>query len=529
MARIRTVLLFVVLVLAALACEDHILSAERRLQYHTANALLHHPPNDQQVRYLKAHLHNGELIIFSPQWTMDTVEHCVRGRGTRYTVDRGSLGEGTYALPWDSTALFETNQPIAGRDKGYRAALITISVINLAVSTFCAINPKACFGSCPTFYLPGDGGLHEARAEGFSSAIYPALQYADVDQLGHWDRTATGPLVVMKNEALETHVVDRLWLHAFPVMPGEEVRADPQDRFHRCSTPQPCTRATYQGQDVRSAVLADDGTEWWSTADAVDLRSSGTLDLDFAPHGRLEQPALMLTFRQTLLTTFLLYTALGYMGDDVSDHLARMQTDEALRRRVGGPLDALQDIRVEAWTHGRWETVATVHETGPIARNRVVVPLPAALAAEPEMKLRLRMTPGMYRLDHVGLADLLGPADGEVLKPTALADHAGCPVKGLDALQQRDDAKLCALPGDVHAITFQHPSGQADQWQLFLGADGYYLEWMRAEWLERTDPKRLRAMLMGNDAEWRSLTREFKAMETSMDAVFWNSQHPTPL
>jgi hypothetical protein len=519
------VLLWVGLFLAFLACEDRGLIADRRQQYRAANALL----RDSTQRYLKAHLHSGELIIFSPQWAMDTVERCVRGTGTRYDLDRTSLGEWTQTLPWDSVALFETNLPITSRDKGYTAALVTVAVIDAMVTALCATNPKACFGSCPTFYFPGDSGVHQARAEGFSSAIYPALQYADVDQLGRWEHTCSGPLLYMKNEALETHVVDRLWLHAFPVVPGEEVRADPQDRFHRCATPVACAQARYRGQDVRSALLRDDGVEWTSLADAHDIRSTGTLELGFTPAGGVARPGLALTFRQTLLTTFLLYTALGYMGDEVSDHLARMERDATLRRRAGAPLNALQDIRVEAWVDGDWEEVATVRETGPIARNRIVVPLPEDLGHAREVRLRLHLTPGMYRLDHAGLVDLLGPAEGEVLLPTTLTDHAGCPVRGLDALQHRDAAKLCALPGDVHAITFQPTMGNAATWQLFLGADGYYLEWMRPEWMEHTDPKRLRAMLLGNDGEWQALTREFKGMEATMEAVFWNSQTPTPL
>lgn len=522
----RSVFLYTALVMLALtACEDRQLTAERRQQYRAANALLH----DTTARYLKAHLHTGELIVFAPPWTMDTVQRCVRGQGTRYDLDRASLGDRMHTLPWDSVALFETNQPITARDKSFTATLITVAAIDAMLTAFCTTNPKACFGSCPTFYLPGDSGVHQARAEGFSSAIYPALQYADVDQLGRWEHTCGGPLLYMKNEALETHVVDRLWLHAFPVVPGEEVRADPQDRFHRCTTPVPCAQARYLGQDVRAALHGDDGLEWTSLADANDLRSTSTLELGFVPRGNIARPGLALTFRQTLLTTFLLYTALGYMGDEVSDHLARMERDVTLRRRAGAPLNALQDIRVEAWVNGDWEEVASVRETGPIARNRIVVPLPETLAHAREVRLRLHLTPGMYRLDHTGLVDLLGPARGEVLRPIALTDHTGCPVRGLEALQQRDAAKLCALPGDVHAITFQPTQGKAPEWQLFLGAEGYYLEWMRPEWLEHTDPQRLRAMLTGNDGEWRALTREFKAMEATMEAVFWNSQTPTPL
>jgi hypothetical protein len=135
----------------------------------------------------------------------------------------------------------------------------------------------------------------------------------------------------------------------------------------------------------------------------------------------------------------------------------------------------------------------------------------------------------MYRVDHAGLVDLCGEVIGERLSPAALMDQEGCSVPGLVNVYERDAHKLCTLPGDVHAVAFERPVGRSRQWQLFLGADGYYLEWMRREWLQHTDADRLRAMLLGRDAEWRALTKEYKAMEEEMDAVFWNSQWTHPL
>jgi hypothetical protein len=527
-ASLEVFLVVALLVVVPLACTMYEVGAQQRRQYRDANALLHQQ-GDGGGHYLKAHLHSGDLVIFDPAWVMDTVTHRLEGNAKRYGVERAPIAEGHVVLSFDSIAILETNRPIRSRDRNYRTTLITISVMNAVMTGYCVMNPKACFGSCPTFYLPGDEGLFSARAEGFSSAIYPALQYADVDQLGVWADDGEAPRVIMKNEALETQVVDRLWLEAFPVVDGEEVRMAPDGAFWRCSGPVPLSTARQDGKDVAAYLRADDGAEWWSRADTVDLRSTGTLELSFERNTLGQRPALAITFRQTLLTTFLLYTALGYMGNEVSDHIAGLEGDAALRKRTAGELHKLQDMRVEVMVNGRWQEVAVVRETGPIARNRTVVPLPPLLDSEASIRLRLHHTPGMYRVDHAGLVDLCGEVIGERLSPAALMDQEGCSVPGLVNVYDRDAHKLCTLPGDVHAVAFERPVGRSRQWHLFLGADGYYLEWMRREWLQHTDADRLRAMLLGRDAEWRALTKEYKAMEEEMDAVFWNSQWTHPL
>ncbi len=60
-----------------------------------------------------------------------------------------------------------------------------MSGISLAVTAYCIANPKACFGSCPTFYLEDEGGREPERpqAEGFSESIARVLEARDIDAL----------------------------------------------------------------------------------------------------------------------------------------------------------------------------------------------------------------------------------------------------------------------------------------------------------------------------------------------------------
>ncbi len=58
----------------------------------------------------------------------------------------------------------------------------TGSGISVAMTIYCITNPKACFGSCPTYYADVDGEPM-LQAEGFSASVAPALERDDIDAL----------------------------------------------------------------------------------------------------------------------------------------------------------------------------------------------------------------------------------------------------------------------------------------------------------------------------------------------------------
>lgn len=157
---------------------------------------------DQNAPFLKAHMKNGEVAVRS-DWRVQTADQLITGSGHRLDFNRDTLQTGTLRVPIEEVALFETNRT---ESSGSVAALSIITGASLTLTAVCAFNPKACFGSCPTFYAPA-GTDTLLQAEGFSSSIAPSLEKTDVDALYRTQTRGSTFELRMTNEALETHMV----------------------------------------------------------------------------------------------------------------------------------------------------------------------------------------------------------------------------------------------------------------------------------------------------------------------------------
>ena len=160
---------------------------------------------DHRSPFLKVHMRNGDLFVLS-EWRADEQRRRVTGKGEQLGADRTVIRRGAHDVAMADVALYETN---AISTSPSIAAMAVITGASIALTVACVSNPKSCFGSCPTFYAPGESGEPVLQAEGFSDAITPALETHDVDAL--WRTHAHGGhlTVRMTNEAYETHVVKR--------------------------------------------------------------------------------------------------------------------------------------------------------------------------------------------------------------------------------------------------------------------------------------------------------------------------------
>jgi hypothetical protein len=64
-----------------------------------------------------------------------------------------------------------------------------------------------------------------------------------------------------------------------------------------------------------------------------------------------------------------------------------------------------------------------------------------------------------------------------------------------------------------------------DWYELFLEARGYYLEWLRQEWLPEADPVRAARLAFDPAGMLRELAPQFKAVEPSLEHLFWISRY----
>ena len=470
---------------------------------------------DRSAPYLKAHMQDGTVYVLS-DWTVDEALRRVRGTGTQYGLARQVLSRGTFDLALDSVALFETN---VARPSPSVAVLGVITGVTAAITVFCITVPKACFGSCPTFYV-SDGKRDLLQAEGFSASIAPSLEARDVDALFRARPRDREVRIRMVNEALETHIVRSVNVLAVPRPSGGRVFRDTDDAFWSAPEPTAPVTCTAPEGDCRAAVIAFDERERTSEADSVDLATRETVDLTFAPmEGRL---ALVVASRQSLLPTYLLYQTFAYLGTSVGYWLAAFErADKDTRDRAGRLVATLGGIDVLIPDgRGGWDSVATIMETGPLASDLRLVPLPGS---PDSVRVRLRMARGAWRLDLVGLTRV-----GRRAEPVRLLPHT---VVGPTGQQDSARAKLhdptqvlVTFPGDEYTMTYRLPDDGVE-YELFLEGQGYYLEWMRREWIAEENLASAAAMFFDPAGSLRRLAPAFKQVEPHLEASFWGSKY----
>ena len=471
---------------------------------------------DGNSPFLKVHMRDGRVYILS-SWTVDQETPTVTGSGDVLSVNRDVVETGQFRISIDSVAIFETN--VVQSSPGV-AALAVITGVSVALTTHCLANPKSCFGSCPTFYV-SDGDQRILAAEGFSASVAPSLEAVDIDALHSAEPAGSRFEIRMKNEALETHVVRYAHLLAVERLSGGGVFATAEGAFWGTGTSVAPSAAFGPEGDCLAALQGIDGHERFSEADSGNLAQRETLEIAFdtVPDGGT---GVVIAARQTLLSTFLFYQALAYMGRSAGEWTAALEKgDNGLQRQMtfdhllGGIEVFLQEDR------GKWVSIGEINESGPLATDIHLVKLPHV--ERKRLKMRLRLTRGHWRLDAVGLVEL-----GRQLSPMRLrpdeVHRNGIDDPRAKQLLAGTDAVLTAFPGDVYTLVYHLPE-DFERYELFLESRGYYLEWIREEWLADENPALAAMMLFNPGSALRLLAPEFKKVEATMEELFWNSRY----
>jgi hypothetical protein len=183
---------------------------------------------------------------------------------------------------------------------------------------------------------------------------------------------------------------------------------------------------------------------------------------------------------------------------------------------VGGAFtrmrDAVGGIEVLAETAGgKWVPAGEVREMGPLATDVVVVPLPEDATG----RVRLRLARGHWRIDYLASARL-----GARVEPLAIEPRT---VAGARTFQPAQ-GPLVTRPGDVYRYAFRLPL-DAGRYELFLESQGYYLEWIRDEWLREENSARAAQLVLNPEQLLRDVAPEFEKQEARMEALFWGSRY----
>jgi hypothetical protein len=497
----------VALLALPLACTHHI---ERK----TSTTLT---TVDHEAPFLKVHMMNGDLFVLS-KWRVDEPRGRIAGTGEQLGSDRMVVRRGEHDIAMADVALYETNEISASPSVG---ALAVITGASIALTIACIANPKACFGSCPTFYAPGESGEPVLQAEGFSDAIAPALEHHDIDAL--WRTHASGRLTVrMTNEAYETHVVKRADLLAVARPPGTRVLSTGEALWlaSRLAAPERCIA---DEGDCTAALAAVDGRERTSPSDGADLAARETIELAF--HAGDGRAGIAIAARQSLVTTFLLYQGLSYLGTTAGSWLAALQRGDVASRRGGQALQQLSGgIEVQLPHGDGWQTVGEVYETGPLATDVHLVVLPEGARGD---RVRLRLPRGGWRIDHVARVRLEREVTAQRIAPRAIRGTLGREFAAGRTVATA--FPIVTQPGDAYDLDYELPPGEpGSELELFVDSRGYYLEWMRKEWLREQRPLSAMKLLLDPAQAMRDLAPAWKRMEPEAEQQFWSSRYARP-
>jgi len=479
--------------------------------------------------YTKIHLKDGGLYVLN-DWIFNLTSDTIIGVGELYNYKRDRIRvisqdpsiqikkANSFLIPESEIALVETSK--VKNHGGHIAALTIVGVPLTVAAIYCLTNPKACFGSCPTFYALENGNW-TMMAEGFSSSISPYFEKKDIDML-YWADEAQGEMSLkLTNEALETHVIRYVDLLAFPEAGGESVFATEKGQFYRTSKMISPISCKAEEGDCLSLVKDMDRKERFCGADPKNLSRKEEIIVSFNNDAQSEL-GFLVGSKQTLLTTHLFYQVMAYTGNYYGSLVSEVGNGNSLlNNRIQKLWDKLGGIEIFIQNeHNKWEKIDEINEMGPIASDVHLVKLPSM--HKDKINIKLRLTKGLWRIDYLALARVTGEETPVRVKPHLVLKDDSIDHQTLTRLV-KEDHPLVTMPGDQYELKYKFPSDCT--YQFFLETKGYYLEWMRDNWLEEENLKKAAFALYFPRLFMRKAAPEYKKAEPQMEKIFWETKY----
>ncbi len=471
--------------------------------------------------YLKLHMKKGEVYVLN-NWELKIDENVISGIGNHLDINRQQIEEGQFTILLKDIVLAETNQIKSSSAVGVLAAL---TVVTGLFTIFCIANPKACFGSCPTFYVH-DGNDYVVKSEGFSSSISPALEEKDIDALYNVKTESENFEIQLRNEAYETHVIRSANILAVPKLKDGRTFITPEGIYYQVSNLTEASQAVDEEGDCSEKLCSLDGIERFSPADSNNLAEKEEIEISFYDLTKGNK-GLVIASRQTLLTTFLFYQTLAYMGTSAGYWFANLERNSnTFKEILNNPRKEMGGIEVFIQNEkGEWEKTNEISEHGPIATDTKIIPLKYQ-TDNSTLKIKLRMTKGLWRIDYVALADLGNEVQAVTIEPQSSFPEFSDGSK-VTSLLRNPDSVLVTFPGDKYFLNYKLPKNYND-YELFLESQGYYLEWIRGEWLAEENPDKVYQMFFNPKQYFKDLAPQFKEIEAEMEETFWSSKYVLP-
>jgi len=354
------------------------------------------------------------------------------------------------------------------------------------------------------------------------------LEERDVDALYRIKPLREDFEVQLRNEAYETHVIRSANILAAPKPQGGRVFSTPDDKYLQAINITEASSITAIEGDISEKLCSFDGIERFSEADSNDLASKEIIEVTFTKPVS-DSIGIVIAARQTLLTTFLFYQTLAYMGSNAGSWLADIERNKSqFKQLLENPRNELGNIEVLVQNENdEWVMVGEVGETGPIATDIKIVPITKISNRDSKNSIiKLRMAKGLWRIDYVAIADIVKEVTPVVTFPSTSSPRY-TNNSSVTELLTNPDSVLVTFPGDEYLLNYKLPPDYKN-YELFIETQGYYLEWMRNEWLGEENPEKVYQMFLNPKQFYKDLAPQFKKVEAEMEETFWSSKYVYP-
>jgi hypothetical protein len=478
----------------------------------------------------KAHLLDGSVILYDAGFQRRN--DSILGHGILYGLKRNEgIVRNEWKGPLDSVVGLEYF------DKEITGARIPGTVLVDATTTGVSalatgVLLKVVFGSCPTVYT-SDGEQERLEAECFSYSIGSKYELPDLDRLEQ-RRPSAGPFTLhLKNEALETHYIDAFTLGYVDHPFGTEVFPTDDGTVLAASNLQsPVSARNSEGKDLTSLFRYRDNIAYAIDSATVRRMFSRSerdwIELAVPVPRDAEELTLALRGRNTLENTVLLYDVM--MRDQ---GMGAVEWSESLSSSLWYAWQlyrwytSMSGLNITVEHDGEFVDAGRVTDTGPIAWKTIATRIPLGEHGD-TVRIRLNSLPDSWSIDWIGLD--AGDHDQPELHYVACSSAEGATAQrgptAIAAIAEDDGSYLVTYPGEWLDLSFNLPPTTGRQRTMFLYSKGYYIEWVRPEWVrERAD---VRGFDFSEPATLRTRLAElWSAKKDTFESHFFQRRIPT--
>ncbi len=479
------------------------------------------------------HLSSGELVTMDNGFTLlyseDSTFMIPRRNALRYSFDRSSHQE-IEELDFAEVEFVET---VHKSIDGLAFLLSAPGGIVAGTVLFFAI-----FGSCPTVYSINNDTAY-LEAETFSYSISKRFEMEDVDKL-EFAKIENGRLLMeLRNEALETHYLNTFKIlsvehdsseHIFPSESNNLL--DWRKELIKVGPYIPITSIIDKtGHHVAEKLLKEDD-DYYSTSqivldDALTKRDyQDWIDIEFEVPEVQEEIFLALKLRSALLNTVLLYdmflnkqnfNSIDWTASTTNQMLYAYNFAKWYRKHFG--------LHIEIWEDGKYKEVQQIGDSGPITWSKLGYKID--LNKGGKQKMRLKFISDNWHIDWLGIS-LSGSQEVNFLSHDIINKAKLNPHLNInERLLEDDDSYLITYPGQSYNFEFAiEKENDAKEISLFVNSKGFYIEWIRKDWLLPDENESYKEELVLNDKLIHQLYQQWECEKATMEDYFFETMIP---